>query len=221
MSNDLEERHSERHALWQLAILEDDDSPGLAKHLEACQECAALVERLRILRSLAREMPVPPVPIDALIEVLQVQIPSDLANGKRRRQRMRPRGLQRALRLLGPLEARIMREIWSGNVKMPFVVWDVQARMPELAYTTVMTTVVRLAEKGLLDAKRTPGQRAVSYQVAGTPEDFLGWSSREDVDELVRLYGDAAFDAFSERLNRLARDRNRRRVGMDRDGRHA
>src|SRR5436309_11161800 len=104
---------------------------------------------------------------------------------------MRPRHLQRALRLLGPLEARIMREIWSGNVKAPFVVWDVQARMPELAYTTVMTTVVRLAEKGLLDAKRMPGQRAVSYQVAGTPENFLEWSSREDVEELVRLYGAA------------------------------
>ena len=106
-----------------------------------------------------------------------------------------------------------MREIWSGAVRAPFVVWDVQARMPELAYTTVMTTVVRLAEKGLLDAERVPGQRAVSYQAAGTPDDFIDRSSRARVDELVRLYGDAAFAAFSDRLDRLS-DEQRRRLKL-------
>jgi predicted transcriptional regulator len=118
--------------------------------------------------------------------------------------------LERALRVLGPLEARIMREVWSGEVGTPFVVGDVQARMPELAYTTVMTTVVRLAEKGILEAERVPGQRAVSYRVAGTPEDFLDRSSRARVDELVRLYGDAAFAAFSDRLDRLSEEQRRR-----------
>jgi predicted transcriptional regulator len=123
---------------------------------------------------------------------------------------MRPPNLQRALRLLGPLEARIMKEVWSGNVKAPFVVWDVQARMPELAYTTVMTTVVRLGEKGLLDAERVPGQRAVSYEPAGSPEDFLVRTSRERVDEIVRLCGDAAFAAFAARLDRLSEEQRRR-----------
>src|SRR5215472_18406490 len=127
---------------------------------------------------------------------------------------MRPPNLQRALRLLGPLEARIMKEVWSGNVKAPFVVWDVQARMPELAYTTVMTTVVRLAEKGLLDAERIAGQRAVSYQAAGSPGDFLVRTSRQRVDELVRLYGDVAFVAFSDRLDRLSDEQRRRLKGL-------
>ncbi|TMC07432.1 MAG: BlaI/MecI/CopY family transcriptional regulator [Chloroflexi bacterium] len=126
---------------------------------------------------------------------------------------MRPPNMQRALRLLGPLEARIMREVWSGNVRPPFVVWDVQARMPELAYTTVMTTVVRLAEKGLLDAERVPGQRAVSYEAAGTPEEFLVRTSRQRVEELVRLYGDAAFAAFAARLDRLS-DEQRKRLKL-------
>jgi predicted transcriptional regulator len=103
-----------------------------------------------------------------------------------------------------------MREIWSGNVRPPFVVWDVQARMTELAYTTVMTTVVRLAEKGLLDAERVPGQRAVSYQAAGLPEDFLARASKQRVDELVRLFGDAAFAAFADRLDRLSEEQRKR-----------
>lgn len=118
--------------------------------------------------------------------------------------------MERALRLLGPLEARIMRELWSGEIESTFVVWDVHARMPELAYTTVMTTVVRLGEKGLLRAERVPGRRAVSYELAGSPEDFLDRGSRERVDELVRLYGDAAFAAFSDRLDRLAMEPRRR-----------
>jgi predicted transcriptional regulator len=122
--------------------------------------------------------------------------------------------LERALRVLGPLEARIMHVVWSGEVGAPFVVGDVQARMPELAYTTVMTTVVRLAEKGILTAERVPGQRAHSYQVAETPEDFLDRSSRERVDELIRLYGDAAIAAFSDRLDRMAQEPRRRLVAL-------
>jgi predicted transcriptional regulator len=122
--------------------------------------------------------------------------------------------LERALRVLGPLEARIMRTVWSGEVGIPFVVSDVQAHMPELAYTTVMTTAVRLAEKGILTAERVPGQRAHSYRVAETPEDFLDRSSRERVDELIRLYGDAAIAAFSERLEGLAQEPRRRLVAL-------
>jgi len=40
-----------------------------------------------------------------------------------------------------------------------FVVRDVQALMPELAYTTVMTTLHRLAGKGMLAARAEPGRR--------------------------------------------------------------
>lgn len=122
--------------------------------------------------------------------------------------------LERALRVLGPLEARIMHEVWCGEVGTPFVVGDVQARMPELAYTTVMTTVVRLAEKGILAAERVPGQRAHSYRMAETPEDFLDRSSGERVDELIRLYGDAAIAAFSDRLDRMAQEPHRQLIAL-------
>lgn len=99
-----------------------------------------------------------------------------------------------------------MREVWSGNVRAPFVVSDVHARMPELAYRTVMAAVVRLAERGLLHAERAPGQEAVLYQAAGSPDDFLARTVRQRTDDLVRLYGDVAFAAFSKRLDR--RDRS-------------
>ncbi|MBJ7610479.1 MAG: BlaI/MecI/CopY family transcriptional regulator [Candidatus Dormibacteraeota bacterium] len=37
--------------------------------------------------------------------------------------------------------------------------------MPELAYTTVMTTLSRLARKGLLTVIQRPGNRAAHYSV--------------------------------------------------------
>ena len=52
--------------------------------------------------------------------------------------------LDRAVSLLGPLEGRIMRAVWTGQAAEAFVVRDVHALMPELAYTTVMTTLHRL-----------------------------------------------------------------------------
>src|SRR5207248_665149 len=92
----------------------------------------------------------------------------------------------------------------------PFVVRDVQARMPELAYTTVMTTVNRLADKGLLDVQLVRGQRAHSYRVAASPEAFLARASREQVEQVVERFGDAAMAAFAERLSRLSPEQLRR-----------
>ena len=101
-----------------------------------------------------------------------------------------------------------MREVWSGNVRAPFVVWDVQARMPELAYTTVMTTVVRLAKKGMLAARpNAGGRRAYGYVVAETPQEHLRRASRDEAREFVQRYGEAGLAAFSGQLERLTPER--------------
>lgn len=118
--------------------------------------------------------------------------------------------LERALGLLGPLEARIMREVWTGGVQEPFVVRDVQTVMPKLAYTTVMTTVNRLAEKGLLKVEQVWRQRARVYGIAVSPDEYLARASREQVEHVVEQFGDAAIVAFAERLNRLSPEQVRR-----------
>ena len=121
-----------------------------------------------------------------------------------------PQDFERALRLLGPLEARIMRTVWSGAVGQPFVVRDMLAHLPGLAYTTVMTTLNRLADKGLLVAEAVPGRRAHAYRAAGRPADFLGAAGARAVEELVERYGDAALAAFVARLEGLSPDQRRR-----------
>src|SRR5205807_6969915 len=90
--------------------------------------------------------------------------------------------LERACALLGPLEARIMRLVWSGEVPDRFIVHDVHHRFPDLAYTTLMTTLNRLAGKRLLVRQGVAGRRAHVYHRAGDPAAFLAAASRSEVD---------------------------------------
>lgn len=116
----------------------------------------------------------------------------------------------RALSLLGPLEGRIMREIWIGSVEEPFVVRDIQALMPELAYTTVMTTLNRLAEKRLLSVKEVRRQRAHRYRAIVSADEFLAQASRYQVKKLIERYGDDAMAAFVEHFDRLSPEQRER-----------
>jgi predicted transcriptional regulator len=118
--------------------------------------------------------------------------------------------LDRALAVLGPLEGRIMRAVWTRAVDEPFVVRDVQALMPELAYTTVMTTLRRLADKGLLTAATETSRRAHEYRRAGSPASFLAAASAEETARFVDRYGEAALAAFAARLADLTPEQRRR-----------
>ena len=103
-----------------------------------------------------------------------------------------------------------MRLVWSGRLAEPFTVRDVYARLHDLAYTTVMTTVARLADKGLLSAEEASQGRAYLYRLALPPAEFLQRSSEEQVDDLVARFGDIALAAFAGRLNMLTPAQRRR-----------
>lgn len=106
-----------------------------------------------------------------------------------------------------------MRAVWEGDVREPFTVRDVQAVTPELAYTTLMTTLTRLAEKGILTQTRVLGQRAYQYRAAGDEADFLASASRDQAARMLDQFGDAALAAFAARLDGLSvqqRERLRR-----------
>lgn len=113
-------------------------------------------------------------------------------------------GMTRALKLLGPLEGRIMREVWRGRrLPGPFTVRDMRERMPELAHTTVMTTLNRLADKGLLDERKVPGVRGHVYRARTTPDAFVATSGQREVQKVIRRFGDAALAAFADHLDTL------------------
>lgn len=104
----------------------------------------------------------------------------------------------------GPLEARVMREAWSEAVCQPFIVREMLDRMPDLAYTTVMTILNRLVGKGLLEMERAGRHQPNRYRVHWSPEAFLIDSSRREAERFVLRYGEAGLAAFATRLEPLS-----------------
>jgi len=98
--------------------------------------------------------------------------------------RLRPGKKGLALRL-HDLEAAIMDVVWSKQL-VSFAVSDVLAvleKQRDIAYTTVMTTVARLYDKGLLGRERD-GKRYL-YSPKLTREEFLQSTAREVLEEAV------------------------------------
>ena len=98
--------------------------------------------------------------------------------------RLRPgkKGLELRLH---DLEATIMDVVW-GKQLSSFAVGDVLAileKQRDIAYTTVMTTVTRLYEKGILERERD-GKRYL-YSPKLSREEFMESTAREVLDEAV------------------------------------
>lgn len=108
-----------------------------------------------------------------------------------------------------------MRTAWSGRLSDRFTVREMQQTMPELAYTTVMTTVSRLASKELLKVEPDGTTKAFVYVIGMTPLEFIAASSRHDAEKFVKRYGDTGLAAFAARFDRLspARRERLRRLG--------
>lgn len=86
---------------------------------------------------------------------------------------------------LHDLEAAIMDVVWTKRLSS-FAVGDVLAileKQRDIAYTTVMTTVARLYDKGILDRQRD-GKRYL-YSPRLSREEFLGATAREVLDGAV------------------------------------
>ena len=71
--------------------------------------------------------------------------------------------------VLGPLESRLLEQLWAQP--RPATVAHIRRALPELAYTTIMTTLDRLYRKGLL--LRDKDGRAFAYAPRYTRAELL------------------------------------------------
>lgn len=102
-------------------------------------------------------------------------------------------------KFLGALEAQVMERVWSrGRVTVRDVVDDL-ASTRQLAYTTVMTIMSRLHQKGLL--RRAREGRTYVYAPALSREEFRARLSRDIVRGLVAEFGDVALAQFVAALD--------------------
>lgn len=103
--------------------------------------------------------------------------------------------------LLGELEAEIMGVLWRrGQATVRDVLEELTAHRP-LAYTTVMTVMARLADKGLLRRQRSG--KAHRYEVAQTQDELLQGASRRLVRSLIDDFGEVVVAAMVEEIGRV------------------
>ncbi len=96
-----------------------------------------------------------------------------------------------------------MRLLWEGgDAPVPMVLTRLnEGRARPLAYTTVMTVLVRLHQKALV-TRRFQG-RGYVYRAALTENELIDAASARAVDDLVRRFGTPALAHFADRLYRL------------------
>jgi len=127
-----------------------------------------------------------------------------------------------AEKLLGELELTIMNEIWRRKSATVRDVLDALSEEHRLAYTTVMTVMGRLAEKGLLDFEKHG--KTHHYKAALTREDFEAQAARNVVRSLLTDFGEeVVLSQFVQELSsvdpdRLARLEEMARLAQEKQG---
>lgn len=109
----------------------------------------------------------------------------------------RKRGLGQ---VLGPLEAEVMWLVWQQGQATVKQIHRLLSRRRELAYTTVMTTMARLATKGFL--RRIRQGMAYLYRPTMTRAEFDRWVLRSVLSGLLETFDREAVEYLVEYLSR-------------------
>lgn len=108
-------------------------------------------------------------------------------------------------KVLGSLESKVMEVIWSKGAEVSVRdVYETLALRREIAYTTVMTIMGRLAEKKLLK-KRKEGN-AFLFTPAVEKDEFTTQMVDNVVDDLLADFSDAALASFINRVGKKDRE---------------
>ena len=108
-----------------------------------------------------------------------------MAQGRKPEFRFKP-AQDGLVKVLGPLETDIMQLVWREKFTTVKKVHKALQEERDIAYTTVMTTMTRLAEKGVLNRRRDG--LAYIYTPAITKRDFEAMMVRRVLDGLMDDY---------------------------------
>ena len=116
--------------------------------------------------------------------------------------------------VLGPLASAIVREVTArGEASVADVVDGLRrTQRRDHAYTTIMTVMGRLHEKGVLERERRG--RQYIYRVSAPEAELVDRLSGLAVDQVVDRYGTAALRHFVARLADLDPETRRRLAAL-------
>lgn len=101
-------------------------------------------------------------------------------------------------KVLGDLEADVMKVIWKKNKATVRDVYEQLRLEKKLAYTTVMTIMTRLADKGLLS--KEPQGNAYLYTPSVSEADFANMIVSEVLDGLLEEFAEPALTHMVDKL---------------------
>jgi predicted transcriptional regulator len=102
--------------------------------------------------------------------------------------------------VLGPLETEIMEVVWDEGEVTVRDVHQVLRKRRAIAYTTVMTTMGRLADKSILT--RIEEQPAHRYYPAMSRDEYASSTVKSVVDWLVTRFPEPAAAYLIDRVGR-------------------
>jgi predicted transcriptional regulator len=116
--------------------------------------------------------------------------------------------------VLGPLAAAIVREVTAREeASVADVVAGLRStQRRDHAYTTIMTVMARLHEKGVLERDRRG--RQYIYRASAPEAELVDRLSGLAVDRLVERYGSAALRHFAVKLADLDPETRRRLAAL-------
>jgi predicted transcriptional regulator len=115
--------------------------------------------------------------------------------------------------LLGELEAAIMRIMWARETATVRDVLEALNRdSHSLAYTTVMTVMIRLVTKEILSRELTG--KTHRYRVAMSEDQFLRRAAGQRVHALIEEFGDLAISHFLAEIKTLSPKRRQQLEAM-------
>lgn len=100
--------------------------------------------------------------------------------------------------MLGELESQVMEIVWASGEATVREVHEAISRKRPLAYTTIMTVMSRLAEKGILRRKLADG--AYVYRPAQPRAEFEARAASRLLRDALETYGDTAIASFVDLL---------------------
>ncbi len=98
-------------------------------------------------------------------------------------------------KLFGELESEIMEILWEKNRASVRDVFEILAKKRKIAYTTVMTVMSRLHDKGLL-ARELDQSGAYIYAPSLDKKTYLENTSKKAITSLIQKFGDIAVAQF-------------------------
>lgn len=108
-------------------------------------------------------------------------------------------GSEGLAKVLGDLEARVMRVVWDFECATPARgVYTQIARTHDVAPLTVVTVLNKLVRKGLL--RRFKRHDLLHYEARWSEGDFLAHASRRIVEEVLAFEPDAVAASFVDVL---------------------